>query len=340
MKCSWIATLFIKLGSLNIIISRGYPFSQIDKFGDLRKFLLLTGIVTFLVSGCTTYLPTTRSTEALPKKSSESTVEPIVTAVPARLTSTRTPVPTLIPSQTLTPTRLPVITPTFYPIQTLSIHQKLSIMDFLEGTKDCQIPCWNGLTPGVSSSSEIQGYFARLGYVFPPSNFDFSLESGEYSQEIRDNFPPGSLLRSWFYVNVQWSGGIVSSLGFGEWDHPEQVTTSRISEVLGTPQRILVYQEEGYRYRILYDYPNRNSYIIITGDRKLTSTPKDLPFSLCINNPKRQTFRTIFYSEDTAKEYEKEYNQFPWLDWSSLLKISTEELFKKLQQPDICLPSP
>ncbi len=98
-----------------------------------------------------------------------------------------------IPSATLTP----------HPIRELSDAEKLKMMDLLNYTGDCKLPCWNGITPGFSRIEEAQGFFARLGYdigPWPPKE-----DEKEGHMEVKlVGFPLGSLSYSYFYISLQW----------------------------------------------------------------------------------------------------------------------------------------
>lgn len=244
------------------------------------------------------------------------------------------PFPTAYPSKSIEP----ILTSTDFPILNLTSQQKLMVMDFLVESPDCVLPCWNELTPGESSTAEIPGFFARLGYDYHPFLLDLQREDGEFAGDIRD-FPPGSFSKSTLMIHLRWHQDSVDLVEINSWDHPEQINMKRIGEILGNPDQIMVLEAEGSRYSILLHYFANNTVIIIRGIRELIDTNRSLPFEVCINDTTRQNISAIFYSSFIFSELQDEYTQYPWVSWDALLGLRTEELFSQLQQ-GICLQYP
>jgi hypothetical protein len=236
----------------------------------------------------------------------------------------------------------PTVTKTPYPILTLTSSEKMKIMNYLEEKPGCSLPCWNGLTPGVSSSDEIQGFFARLGFDFgewdPP---DKEAQAGEWLIELHD-FPKGTYSSTALVFLVKWSNGLVDYVGFDLWDHPEQFTIAKIAKSIGVPAEIKVAEQQGEFYYLLFLYPNKNLAILFHGKRTFPRPTDQLPFDICIENRDHQSIESWFYSDDEyANAVTDRYSKSGgWLNWSKALGVSVEDLFQQLQQPGKCIASP
>lgn len=263
--------------------------------------------------------------------------------LPAENTSTPTVItPTETPFVTSTPVVTPTVTKTPYPILTLTSSQKLEIMNYLEEKPGCPLPCWNGLTPGVSSSDEIQGFFARLGFDFGEWDSPDQAQAGERMIELQD-FPKGTYSSTLLTLLVKWSKGLVDYIAFNYWDHPEQFTIDKIAKNIGIPAEIKVAEQQGEGYQILFMYPKKNLLIIIHGKRIFARPADQLPFDICIENRDHQAIESWFLSNDeytnaVNNRYSSMYGG--WLNWSKALGVSVEDLFQQLQQPGKCIPSP
>lgn len=77
-------------------------------------------------------------------------------------TDTATPPPrVLTPVATLT---LPISTPTFTPVATLSVEQEGEFLSRLMADNGgCELPCWWGTTPGLTNEQEARDIFASQG---------------------------------------------------------------------------------------------------------------------------------------------------------------------------------
>jgi hypothetical protein len=129
--------------------------------------------VLFLITGCTgrigtpslaittnaTQPPTSdilSSATFLPKETAQPTLTP---------TPTKTITPTHWPSVTPRPTKTPTLTPTvtWTPLPTLPADKALAkVLELLKTNGGCKLPCWWGITPGVTSGDEAQAYLASF----------------------------------------------------------------------------------------------------------------------------------------------------------------------------------
>jgi hypothetical protein len=100
---------------------------------------------------------------------------------PTQISFTYTPIPTVIipptpsPTKTFTPTSThwPTITPrptpsvTRTPLPTLPPDKALAkLLELLKTNGGCKLPCWWGITPGVTSSDEAQAFLATFASKF------------------------------------------------------------------------------------------------------------------------------------------------------------------------------
>ncbi len=115
-----------------------------------------------------------------------------------RLTSTTsvTPSPSLTPSKTITPTKLSYPTrtftttpaPTWTQLPTLSSAEaETKIMDLLVHNADCKLPCWWGITPGVTTWNEANHFLEAFTSIEEP-----------FLQDIDDVLYKG--YSPWFYL--------------------------------------------------------------------------------------------------------------------------------------------
>lgn len=261
------------------------------------------------------------------------TERPNDTIVPIPLSVSTTETSTVIPSIVTTEMSTP------YPVQSLTAKQQLEMMDFLAEKPGCRLPCWNGLTPGISSSDELQGFFARLGHDF--NSWDSPEDALEGARFVEmHNFPKGTYSSTQLIFEAKWSKGIVTSIGFGYWDHPEQFSIKHIADTLGVPSEIKIAQQQGEFYSLLLLYTERQLYIQIDGKR-LVKRPFDnpLPFDICLDNQDHKDVNALLYSKEGYAHIASFLSE-GWLNWSQVLGVSKEDLFQSLQQPGKCIQSP
>ncbi len=96
---------------------------------------------------------------------------PSATTAPTAAIPSNTPPPTVTPTNTATPTITATLTPIVGPSPTPSLTPTLASWieeEFLFGgpaSEKCELPCWQGLTPGVSTAEEVDQVFTQIfGY--------------------------------------------------------------------------------------------------------------------------------------------------------------------------------
>jgi hypothetical protein len=211
-------------------------------------------------------------------------------------------------------------------------------MDFLEEKPGCRLPCWNGLTPGLSTAWEVQAFFARLGldagHLTAPNSPDLgeeyiSLEQDNDSNDITT------------YTHVKWEKNKVIWIEIELWDRPEHFSTSKMARVLGIPKEIKFHLSQGDWYSVLFHFPERQVAIVVHGVATLAyPSGEPLRTRVCLNDHRNQTANIQLYSIGRGEKIVEEYIDPYWVDWASLLGISVEELFTLLQKGNGCQRAP
>jgi hypothetical protein len=98
------------------------------------------------------------------------------THTPIAAAATATPSGTVAPYTTTTFQETTPTPPTFVstPLPTLSLSELEAYTDLGSSLNDCKLPCWNGLTPGLSTRAETHSLIARYGTHAVPSTAPFS----------------------------------------------------------------------------------------------------------------------------------------------------------------------
>ncbi|MEA3439302.1 MAG: hypothetical protein U9R58_03380 [Chloroflexota bacterium] len=169
-------------------------------------------------------------------------------------TSLSVPVPSNTPqNQTKTniPSPTPIIVSTQTPLPTLPIEEVFTLtLDLLKTNAGCSLPCWWGITPGVTSTDEIQSFLETfLGAVRSEYRYEFSDNGGYIAMS---NQPSGLQVSVYYFAE----NGIVTMLYIPTrmtfditrtvYDDPqyfkimEAYTLSQMLAVYGKPSQVLV----------------------------------------------------------------------------------------------------
>jgi hypothetical protein len=160
-----------------------------------EKFLIL-GLILILSSGCVQPHKPTSETAISPVTTEISSIIPTGTVSSS---PTRTKVvemqpsnaPTLIPTIPVTPTR--TLVPTLAPGAARS-----QLENVIRDQNHCLLPCWLGITPGVSTSNDFDSVFARYSALL---NFYNADKDGIISRGI--TFELGQGITSNFYIDYR-----------------------------------------------------------------------------------------------------------------------------------------
>ena len=261
--------------------------------------------------------------------------------VPAK-TQTFPPTPTATQVSTKTPAPTPTVTWTLEPLVTLSQEDVIRELDYLNESENCRLPCWHGLTPGVSNKDDMPIFLRTFG--IDTSSKELELEGGYYhlggsvpNYPKFPSFPQGRQI-----IQVLWKDDTVEVIEIQGVNPKYAFDTDRIVSILGMPGRMLVFGglAAPYTFGLALDYPRQNILIDVGG--KSRSRPGDYQFTteLCPWDNPYDYVVLYLYSKESKAQVMTWYNDQPWYDWAKLLKISTEELFGRLQSPNKCIPSP
>jgi hypothetical protein len=131
--------------------------------------ILSTAIVmgSVLMFGCTPSPTTLTSSPALTVSASSS--HPAVTSTPMA-TSTATALPSSMP---ITPSPFPIPTLTLTSLPTLTVEERNDYTQELFRTNaGCELPCWWGFTPGISTWPEVEAFLQFIGARTGPYPLD------------------------------------------------------------------------------------------------------------------------------------------------------------------------
>jgi hypothetical protein len=263
------------------------------------------------------------------------TATAVVTRTPTMTwTATASRSPTSIPIPTNTPTLL-VFTP--YPTADLTFAQLQQRFDFLAETPDCRLPCWLGLTPGVSPSEDVSRFLADLDVdvrrAAPGRNAIYV--------EFQEPMPA---------LTVYWKDGFVTLITMELLEIPEYFEITRIADTLGTPNNIRFLISQGERYEVVLHYTERKTLIAIYGNmRTHKADDGSWVLEVCIHDQTNQVAKVWLYSDASEGQATYEYYRDPalnWVDWPAIIKettgqeITTEELFQRLLNPQECILHP
>jgi hypothetical protein len=176
-----------------------------------------------------------------PTKTSTSLPIPTFTATEARIvnpTSTPTPAPTLLPEES----------------------QK-KFQEWLQGSEECRLPCWAGITPGETTWEQARRMIERVlivGNVYENHEYlgnSFNGFSWRFPFAYHEYVVDGSIIEK----NSDVVTEISARIGTSEYQMP----IDQIFSEYGLPERILIFAVQDVRdgfveHWIILSYPNNN----------------------------------------------------------------------------------
>lgn len=241
---------------------------MIKHFARSRKSLLVLSITLGLfLAGCIQGANQAEPTEA----------EYVATETNIALSSTPGPNASMMPAVSASsetriapPTPVPTVPPT------LSAEQAREMSKLLGAPRECTIPCWNGLTPGLSRPDEITGFIARLG-IDPSSKEPLVAPDG--SNVIVVDFPDSHPGVSLWSVAVAWDEEVVRAIQllYAPLRVSDFLKLSELFDVLGLPEdvELAVAGGEGPPlFTLLMRYIPYRMAIAIHGFTKLDPDPR------------------------------------------------------------------
>jgi len=204
-------------------------------------------------------------------------VNPSLTLTPEQVSITHTPIILPTPLLTLTPTLESTLSPTPSPTSapTLTVEEEyILVSTMLQDNGGCQLPCWWGFTPGETSWSTVESFFASWGkqagkyqdsditnYTIHLNNLDrrYSHSQTYYEEDGRITF---------IVLNAVPSDDVGYAYGDAQFAAIWQsVMLPRILEVYGPPSQVFL-GTGGAPWRpfdLLLFYPNKGFLVEYSG---------------------------------------------------------------------------
>ncbi|MBW8010502.1 MAG: hypothetical protein FVQ83_04560 [Chloroflexi bacterium] len=265
-----------------------YLAMQLSQTNQMKKLILL---ILLVLTACAR----TENQQSTSEISTPSTGRalPATRTLSPSATTTFTPTITATTTSTTMPTRTPL--PTWTPLPTLSSEEALELVEELYATNaGCRLPCWWGITPGVTSWEEARQFFATFATEIIQSDSIQISEKGVTYIETRNivrypivaDYPVGGF--SLYVID----GGI-SSIETGSFYIDYSIQLDQMLQEYGAPTQIflwtlsnapfrplpfilvLFYEDQGIM--AIYDYDNAE----IIGDN-ISSCPKPVVSGLSL----------------------------------------------------------
>jgi len=244
---------------------------------------------------------------------------------------------------------VPVELPHFVP----SDDPSMSLADITKPVDDCELPCWNMMWPGKSSSSEIEPFFDRLGVspediAYTADNYLDGSKAISYYESYPVRFPdiPPT-------VTLYLSKNVITAIEISDL-HYEAMPISRVIEKIGNPSEIFIgvdFRVTVRYFTVFLRYPEHNLTILYSGEMMWVEDLGDE--ALCFKNDTGIFTTILFYSESKSifdeisiisEWYEvDESNVEDFMNGIfhsvyDLTGMSIEEASKKLSEDDVCIP--
>lgn len=280
-------------------------------------------IILFLLTGCYSQPVETLSVEmvspTITKISPTETLEPISSPM-VTLTPTQRPTPT--PEPSLTPVIDPTSTSTPRPVVTLTKDEARGISNVLEGTTSCKLPCWLGLTPGVSTFSDIHNFVATLGIDFREEEYD---KLGGWIGFFIPNSKNDQIAVGKTSVDIYWENGIVNSVVIYLDEIPKFLSVDEQLEQLGYPDSIYIHAPYTDWMGFILEY--RKYGLIFALDSKTSSQA-----TICLGDSLKKDLTLVLYNPENPVNIYDQPNLFGELVWETYddPEYSIEEIMGRI----------
>ena len=263
----------------------------------------------------------------------KKSVTPTSAVIPLPPQWTETPPPVIKIPSTIQPTSTVVSSPTFtpYPLQTISADQASSIFSLLNLNSACSLPCWNDLSPGLSTSLDIHGFFARLGFEFTYEILEEGLGIQSSSRYVIPNYPDAYS----YNVEVVMSDKDVIRIELFFTEIPPILHPISITNALGGPEDVFLSVESAEGppiYTIILDYPSLNTAFIYSG--WTTIRPG---INVCLNRSEDVFSGVQLYSSEFDATTLVRYPPGEFLSPEEIADISTIKFIDDLTNPNSCI---
>jgi len=274
------------------------------------------------------------------------TSRPTVTLISSITPFVPSPLPTKTPTQTPIPTNTSIPSPTLRTpirVQNLDLEEAKQKMDFLSGSSNCDLPCFNGLTPGISSVWDIQGFFARLGFdsekdrIVDDNGYLVSKDDQEFwilepIQGVVYSQVPYLLTSNFHYrpfLSVEWNEVIVTTIELGYLPYRSWISIPRFYEQLGKPDTIKIVGDGGegnivafYLQLYFSAYKTSVEYVIRSTDFTDVCLYSDAPADARV----------------TIGQPSYQYFDLELTNWHEMNGMDFDNLVNKVGTGDFCLP--
>lgn len=269
--------------------------------------------------------------------SSRSTPNPTATIqAPASTTNIvfDTPTKEATSTGTLAPTITIAPSPTYPPISTLTSEEAITISNIFVQDQECKLPCWNGLTPGVSSDTEIPGFFSRLGIDIQNTPPEQRLDGKYFQYGSFDAFPSVNP-NNQPLVTVEWENGVVTSIEIDWFSIPSHSSFGALESTIGRPDSIVLEHGggEGFWYGIFLQYNNFDLWLYYSG----FATSNKGVHSACINGDEEPQL-IVYITTDDLEARQNLYSEYR--AWGEQIGLSDEDVFNLLVDKEQCVRLP
>ncbi|PKO14728.1 MAG: hypothetical protein CVU39_13440 [Chloroflexi bacterium HGW-Chloroflexi-10] len=263
-------------------------------------------IILFLLTGCYSQPVETLSVEMVSPTVTEispvETLEPVSSPM-VTLTPTQRPTPT--PEPSLTPVIDPTSTSTPRPVVTLTKDEARNITNILTETNECQLPCWKGLTPGVSTIGDIKDFYAELGLEILEEKYNeefgeigFFIPNSENGKQNLNSEEDEEIL-----VRVYWDKGIVKSIVIFLEEVPEFLNVDKQLKQLGYPDSIYLHDPYTDWMGFILEY--RKFGLLFALDSKTSSQA-----TICLGDSLKKVIKVELYDPENPVNIYDQSNLF------------------------------
>lgn len=282
---------------------------------NMRIYIFLF-IMPFLLSGCYWQEQHTTPLEIQTIPSTFSATEDVnhPASSPIKLPA---PSPSVIPTTTNTPVVL----------ATRTRADAMAIIDVLTEEPGCTLPCWLGLTPGVSKFEDVQGFAARLGLNFSEENYDKEDDTALLYVVNSENHKKSSTnnIGNPILIDVRWQKGIVKSIIIRPNEVPEFLSVDQQRDQLGYPEHIFLTGPYGKTMGFILDY-QRHGFIFALN----SVTSKQA--TICLGDSLDKSIVIVLYDPDEPIDIQNQEDLFDDLVWETQADpgYSTKEIMDRI----------
>jgi hypothetical protein len=248
----------------------------------MKKFIIrilcLSSFISTILFGCRSSSPAIRNTEisvlpiyTLTAPLGRLIITPSTTQITPGISSSFTPTSpasTLIPSTTISITETP-LTVTGTPNPTLTISQaRIRVQDLFESNGGCKLPCWWGITPGLTKWQEAKRFYEDFALVVDPIT-----TSEIQSAAVKVPTPYEVSYARTLTQNFILQNGVVNKIYLYNYDFAPNYNLVNILNGYGKPDAVLTSgyyekQRSGYIFSVAVFYLSKGFLVEYTDGGK------------------------------------------------------------------------